>query len=76
MQVLTLSIIIDFDLNALKAKAELLDSLSANGSIDDLHDVLEELKKKAEAYDYHCELLQGRPLEDVLDELERLKAQN
>ena len=57
MQVFTLFLIIDFDLNALREKAELLDSLSANGSIDDLHDLLEELKKKAEAYDYHCELL-------------------
>lgn len=57
MQVFILFLNIDFDLNALREKAELLDSLSANGSIDDLKDLLEELKKKAEAYDYHCELL-------------------
>ncbi|CAD8077137.1 unnamed protein product [Paramecium sonneborni] len=64
----------DFDIEALKQKAELLDSLAKDGqSMEDLSDLLDSLREKAEKYDHHLELLNGRELEDVLNDLDELE---
>lgn len=49
----------------------MLDALGGD-SLDDLQDLLDELKRKAELYDNHLELLNGRELEDILRDLEEL----